>query len=107
METFASYGFNKSHAVSYTYLSVIEAYLSLHYPEEFYTAQLNTLAGNADKVSEALGHIYDRKITILPASVNESQEYFTVARNSMSTNKAIRFGLKGIKRMGKEVNCYY
>lgn len=102
METFASYGFNKSHAVSYTYLSVIEAYLSLHYPEEFYTAQLNTLAGNADKVSEALGHIYDRKITILPASVNESQEYFTVARNSMSTNKAIRFGLKGIKRMGKK-----
>lgn len=103
IETFASYGFNKSHAVSYTYISIVEAYLSLHYPEEYFSAQLNTLSTNADKVSEALTHINERKISILPPSVNKSDKGFTVTQED--DHKAIRFGLNGIKRSGRKASA--
>ena len=34
-ESFASYAFNKSHAVCYAWLAYQTAYLKAHYPEEF------------------------------------------------------------------------
>lgn len=36
-----AYAFNKSHAVSYTYLSAMTLYLKHHYPDEFYSSLLN------------------------------------------------------------------
>ncbi len=41
MHAFGSYGFNKSHAVSYGLISYITAYLKAHYPLEFTVACLN------------------------------------------------------------------
>lgn len=103
IETFASYGFNKSHAVSYVYISLVEAYLSLHYPEEYFAAQLNNLSTDTDKISDALAHIKARKLKILPPSINESAESFAVTRTN--GQKAIRFGLNGIKRSGRKAKA--
>lgn len=41
IESFAGYGFNKAHAVSYAILSWITAYLRCRYPTEFWLAVLN------------------------------------------------------------------
>ena len=38
MEKFASYGFNKSHAAAYGYLSYVTAYLKANYPKEWMAA---------------------------------------------------------------------
>jgi len=42
METFAGYGFNKSHSTAYTMISFQTAYLKAHYPVEFMTALLTS-----------------------------------------------------------------
>jgi len=50
---FSSYGFNKSHSISYTYISFYEAWLKYYYMPEFYTALLN----NTDPKKEKRGRI--------------------------------------------------
>src|SRR5438093_2020365 len=41
METFAAYGFNKSHAASYALISYKTAYLKAHYPQGYMTALMS------------------------------------------------------------------
>jgi DNA polymerase-3 subunit alpha len=41
-ESFASYAFNKSHAVCYAWLAYQTAYLKAHYPEEFMVALMES-----------------------------------------------------------------
>ena len=38
MEKFAAYGFNKSHAAAYGYLSYVTAYFKANYPREWMAA---------------------------------------------------------------------
>lgn len=96
LEKFASYGFNKSHTIAYTYLSIVDTWLSYYYPHEFFAATLNSFQGSdkANKIAAGLSQAKMRHIAILPASVNESQELFT------PTSQGVRFGLFGIKNMG-------
>lgn len=58
MEASASYSFNKAHAVSYTALTYITAYLKTYYPIEFYIALLN----NTDKEDKRM-QIYNEMKT--------------------------------------------
>ena len=98
----ANYSFNKSHSVSYSILSVVEAYLSCHYPQEFFAATLNLQAGNADKITETLSYLNQRKIKVLPPSVNKSDESFSVSYSDSGKKEGIRVGLNGIKRSGRK-----
>src|SRR5262249_57321211 len=41
IETFASYGFNKSHAAAYSLTTYRTAYLKAHFPQEFMAALLS------------------------------------------------------------------
>ena len=50
-ESFASYAFNKSHAVCYAWLAYQTAYLKAHYPEEFMVALMESEYGNTAKIS--------------------------------------------------------
>ena len=45
-DKFANYGFNKSHAVAYSYIAYQTAYLKAHYPAEFLAANLTNEFGN-------------------------------------------------------------
>ncbi|MBR3922365.1 MAG: DNA polymerase III subunit alpha, partial [Kiritimatiellae bacterium] len=49
--TFASYAFNKSHAVAYAWLAYQSAYLKAHYPNEFMLALMESEYGNSTKIS--------------------------------------------------------
>ncbi|HWP97698.1 MAG TPA: DNA polymerase III subunit alpha [Syntrophomonadaceae bacterium] len=94
MESFAGYGFNKSHAAAYALISYQTAYLKAHYPVEYMCAFLSSVIDNQDRVVFYLKECRRRGIKVLPPDINESFENFTVARDG------IRFGLGAIKNVG-------
>ncbi|HKX55257.1 MAG TPA: DNA polymerase III subunit alpha, partial [Xanthomonadales bacterium] len=54
METFAGYGFNKSHSAAYALLSYQTAWLKAHYPAAFMAAVLSADLHNTDKLDEII-----------------------------------------------------
>ncbi|TSB48043.1 DNA polymerase III subunit alpha [Alkalicoccobacillus porphyridii] len=94
IERFANYGFNRSHAVAYSMLSYQLAYLKAHYPATFYTSLLSSVWHNHDKLAVYLKEAKQRKQTILPPSIQHSEQLFT------STQHGIRFGLLSIEHVG-------
>ncbi len=94
METFASYGFNKSHSTAYAIIAYQTAYLKAHYPAEFMAALLTSEKDNRDKIIKYMSACKEMGINILPPDLNESQRDFTVSGEN------IRFGLAAIKNVG-------
>lgn len=95
LQHFAGYGFNKSHSVAYALVAYETAYLKAHWRPQFYAAFLNSIIGDADKVSWYITVCRNDGIKVLAPDVNVSGHDFTVDKD-----KAIRFGLAGIKSTG-------
>lgn len=94
IEKFASYGFNKSHAAAYGYLSYVTAFLKANYPKQW---QASLMSCDKDDVSKLAKHIREAEsmgIDILPPSVNEAGVDFKAVPDG------IRFALPGIKGVG-------
>lgn len=91
---FASYAFNKAHAVSYAIVTYRTAYMKRHYPQEYMSALLTSVLDNSSKVSEYIAECREMGIKLLPPDVNESGANFTVSGDN------IRFGLVAIKGIG-------
>ena len=51
VEKFASYGFNKSHAAAYAYVSYVTAYLKANYPSEWLAALMTSDRDDLSKVT--------------------------------------------------------
>ena len=96
IETFGRYGFNKSHSVAYSIISFHTAWLKVHYPADFMAALLSAMIGDTDSVVKYINEAREIGIEILPPDVNESGYKFTVIGE-----KRIRFGLGGIRNVGK------
>lgn len=95
MKKFGSYAFNKSHAGGYAEISIRTAWLAFYYPTEYMSATLNSFITKSDKIKTYLSVCKKKNIQVLPPHVNISRQAFTV------DGEAIRFGLMGIKNMGK------
>ena len=95
METFARYGFNKSHSAAYALVSYHTAYLKTHYPVEFMAALMSSEMGDTDKVIKNLAECREQGVAVLPPDVNEGGARFTVAGDR------IRFGLSAVKNVGE------
>lgn len=95
IDKFANYGFNKSHAVAYSYIAYQTAYLKAHYTAEFLAANLTNEFENTDKVTKFLEDCRRLKIEILPPDVNNPSVNFDVVDGK------ILFGLSAIKNVGK------
>src|SRR5437773_9923959 len=78
METFAAYGFNKSHSAAYALITYQTAYLKAHYPTEFMAGLLSLEAADTDNTYKNLAGCRDRRIAILPPDVNGSRADLTV-----------------------------
>ncbi|MDR1476190.1 MAG: DNA polymerase III subunit alpha [Holosporales bacterium] len=76
MEKFASYGFNRSHAVPYALLSYQTAYLKANFRREFYIAIMNLDIGNSEKISLFVRDAKNSRIDVLGPDVNISEEFF-------------------------------
>ena len=91
---FASYAFNKAHAVSYAIVVYRTAYMKCHWPRQYMAALLTSVLDNSAKVAEYIAECRDMGIRLLPPDVNESDADFTVSGDD------IRFGLVAIKGIG-------
>ncbi|HYB90694.1 MAG TPA: DNA polymerase III subunit alpha [Candidatus Binataceae bacterium] len=97
IETFASYGFNRSHASAYSLTTYRTAYLRAHYPREFMAALMSLEMDDVAKTYKNIAALREMRIPILPPDVNQSRVKFTVAGD------AIRFGLGAIRGIGAKV----
>lgn len=96
METFARYGFNRSHSAAYAMISFQTAYLRAHYPVEFMAALMTHEMDDTDKVFKNLTECRKHKINVLPPDVNASQSRFSVQ------GEDIRYGLSAVKGVGEK-----
>jgi len=94
IEKFASYGFNKSHAVGYALITYKTAWYKTYYSSEYYAATMTfaKMATVAELVMEAKSEM---DIRLLPPDVNESDDYFKA-----ETARTVRYGLGKIKGVG-------
>jgi DNA polymerase-3 subunit alpha len=96
IETFAGYGFNKSHSAAYAMISYQTAWLKSHYPAQFMAAALSSELGDAEKIQLLLDDINLLGLKILPPDINRSvRDFITI------DNETILFGLGAIKGVGE------
>ncbi|MGZ3662786.1 MAG: DNA polymerase III subunit alpha, partial [Bdellovibrionota bacterium] len=100
IEKFAGYGFNKSHATAYAYISFQTAYLKAHYPAQFYAALLTTEMSDTDKLAKYISDAKEHQIPVLGPDVNESERLFNVV-TAADGSESIRFGMEAIKGCGE------
>ncbi len=96
IEKFAEYGFNKSHAAAYAFITYYTAYLKAHFPKEFYCELLNNSLNNPDKIFVILNEINELDLKILPPDINYSDYKFTIQEDK------IVYGLAALKGVGEE-----
>jgi DNA polymerase III alpha subunit len=84
VNTMGSYGFNKSHAISYAMISYICAYLKAHYPQEFCVACLNNTKNDRSAIKILRDAVendnikykhFDRKISVQDWSIKDGILY--------------------------------
>ncbi len=97
IEKFASYGFNKSHAAAYAYLSYATAFFKAHYPKEWMAALMTCDRDDTSKVAKLIGEARAIGIPVLPPDINEAGNHFTATPNG------IRFAMSGIKGVGSNI----
>ena len=99
VETFAGYGFNKSHAAGYALIAYRTAFLKANFPVEFMTASINYELNNTDKINCYLDDCKSMNIEILKPNINYSSSLFTIELDTQN-KKTIRYGLSALKNVG-------
>ena len=98
---FASNCFNRSHSISYSFVTYITAYLKANYPVEFFCSLMTTRSKSlqpktwAQKAPQYINEAKQLGVHINAPSVNASDLEFTIADNE------IYFGLNAIRDVGK------
>ena len=77
METFAGYGFNKSHSAAYALIAYQTAWLKTRYTSWFMAAVLSSDMDSTDNVDEFVRECRSLELEILPPDVNRSVHRFT------------------------------
>ncbi len=99
-EPFQAYGFNKAHAASYGRVAYQTAYMKANYPAIYMASILTAESGDVEKIGEVVAECSRMNIPVLPPSINESFEGFTVVKGDIDS---IRFGLTTIKNFGEGI----
>src|SRR5579875_2020170 len=94
IETFASYGFNRSHAAAYALTTYTTAYLKAHFPRQFMAALMSLDMDDTDKTYKNIAALREMGIPLLPPDINQSMVKFSV------DGEAIRFGLAAVRGVG-------
>ena len=97
IERFANYGFNRSHAVAYTFVAYQLAYLKVHYPGALYTALMQSVRNDPKKLREYIAEANRAGVKLLAPDINRSGYSFTLVEKNV-----IRFGLDAIKGMRRD-----
>lgn len=95
----AEYSFNRGHAVAYSLLSYLTAWLKVYYPVQFMTALLTAKSDRTEKLSAIINDCNRMGIQVLPPKINESKQSFT----GNATKREILFGFGAVKGIGDSV----
>lgn len=105
LEASADYAFAKAHAVGYSMLTLLTAYLKCYYPIEFLVCNLNRMSGNKTDRMKTLKYLIEAKrlgIRVRLPHVNASEALMTIQQDEQGD--FIRMGLTQIKFIsGKNV----
>ena len=96
---FANYCFNKSHAACYALIAYWTAYLKAHYPDAFMAALMTADMRWTDRLAIEITECKRMGLKVLGPDVNQSYGDFSI----VGGERTIRFGLSGIKNMGKSL----
>ena len=96
MEKFAGYGFNKSHAAAYALLAYHTGWLKVHFPAEFYAANMSVEIDNTDKLRVLIDDAKQFGVTFEPPDVNRG-----VYRFEPIDARRVRYGLGAVKGTGQ------
>ncbi|MCO5251062.1 MAG: DNA polymerase III subunit alpha [Candidatus Kapabacteria bacterium] len=91
---FADYGFNKSHAVAYSYLAFQTAWLKAHYRAEFFAANMTSKLNELSQIIKLVDEAEKFGISVVPPDINKSDSVFVVSENK------IYFALSALKNIG-------
>ncbi|MFZ0368755.1 MAG: DNA polymerase III subunit alpha [Halobacillus sp.] len=91
---FSNYGFNRSHAVAYSFISYHLAYLKAHYPSYFMAELINANSGDREKLAAYIREARELKVSVKAPSINRSY------MSTQSEGSGIRIGLMAIKGVG-------
>ncbi|MBR2855559.1 DNA polymerase III subunit alpha [Candidatus Saccharibacteria bacterium] len=94
---FANYCFNKSHAACYALVAYWTAYLKAHYPDAFMAALMTADMRWTDRLAIEIAECKRMGIKVLGPDINQSYGDFGI----VGGEKTIRFGLSGVKGIGK------
>ena len=97
MEKFAGYGFNKSHSAAYALLAYHTAWLKVHYPAEFFAANMTVEMGDTDKLKILHGDAIKMGISFESPDINRGDYRF-----EPTSNTTVRYGLGAIKGTGEQ-----
>ncbi|MHB1200438.1 MAG: DNA polymerase III subunit alpha [Polaromonas sp.] len=97
MEKFAGYGFNKSHSAAYALLAYHTAWLKVHYPAEFFAANMSVEADDTDKLKVLFGDARKMGIAFESPDINRGDYRFEPISAT-----AVRYGLGAIKGTGQQ-----
>ncbi|MDO8564482.1 MAG: DNA polymerase III subunit alpha, partial [bacterium] len=124
IEPFAAYGFNRAHAVCYGKVAYQTAYMKANFPAIYMASVLTADSGDVEKIAESVVECKRMNIPVLPPSINESFEGFTVVKSPLekgalpssaggllqppkaapfAKGDKIRFGLTTIKNFGEGI----
>tara|TARA_B100001248_G_scaffold148148_1_gene111253 strand:+ start:537 stop:3971 length:3435 start_codon:yes stop_codon:yes gene_type:complete len=97
IKKFAQYGFNKSHSTAYAYIAYQTAWLKVHYPAEFMSANLTSEMRNIDRVVVLINECKKMGIEVKAPDLNISFEDFRPI-----DKQSISYGLNAIKNVGSK-----
>jgi DNA polymerase-3 subunit alpha len=101
LEKFANYGFNKSHAAAYAFVSYQTAWLKANYPVEFMAAAMNLDMHNTEKLGIYRQELMRMKIPLLSPNINASEARFKPEKTADGVG-AIRYALGALKNVGQD-----
>ncbi len=96
MEKFAGYGFNKSHAAAYSVLAYHTAWVKVHFPAEFYAANMTVEMGDTDKLKILRQDAARFGVGFDIPSINRGQHKF-----DPTADMRVVYGLGAVKGTGE------
>ena len=99
VEKFAGYGFNKSHAAAYAFITYQTAYMKANFPAEFMAASMAFDMNNVDKLAVFKQDIERMGKKVLPPDINLSDASFKVEETE--DGLTVRYALGALKNVGE------
>ncbi|WP_413379111.1 DNA polymerase III subunit alpha [Alkalihalobacillus sp. 1P02AB] len=100
IERFANYGFPRSHAVAYSFISYQLAYVKVHYPAAFYAALFSGVLHQKEKMIDYIQEAKRTKVPLLPPSLEKSDIRFSLEEDG------IRMGFLSVDHIGYQVAAF-